>query len=95
MVGFALLFYCLCAVLFCLTFFSSSLLPLTALVFCLKMVGELLLMVPGLRRFGHKNLIPLLPFASLLQLPLVLSAVLIGIFGRFTWKDQSFRRTIH
>lgn len=70
-------------------------LPLVAaMLLLIKYAGESLLMVPGLRRFNHTELLPLLPLASLVQLPLVIVAILLGIFGTFVWKDQPFSRTV-
>jgi len=88
------LFYCMIIV----TFFAAALdsrLAMPAVVMLLVKYGaECLLMVPGLRRFGHYDLASLLPLASLLQLPLVICAVICGVFGRFTWKGQKFSRTV-
>ena len=88
------LFYMATAVTCILSCFNWSLLPAAAVLLLLKLAGECLLMVPGLHRFGYIRYISLLPLASILQLPLVITAVLIGIFGRFNWKGQSFSRTI-
>ena len=66
----------------------------TTILMLIKYTGESMVMIPGLRRFNHPELMPLLPLASLLQLPLVLAAVIVGLFGKFMWKDQSFSRTI-
>ncbi|MBN1758423.1 MAG: glycosyltransferase [Chitinispirillaceae bacterium] len=73
---------------------DPRLLLITGGLFLVKYSGESLLMVPGLHRFGHTELLPLLPFASIIQLPVVITAVLLGIFGKFVWKDQSFSRTV-
>lgn len=60
----------------------------------LKLAGESLLMIPMLIKTGRTNLLGMLPLASLLQLPLVVFALIFGVFGKFTWKGQSFSRTI-
>ena len=89
------LFYLFVATSFVVSVISAKLYFFTILLFLIKFIGEAFLMIPGLRHFGHSYLLPLLPVASLLQLPLVLFAVLIGIFGKFSWKEQSFSRTIN
>ncbi|MBN1308352.1 MAG: glycosyltransferase [Chitinispirillaceae bacterium] len=88
------MFYVLVAAMlpFCIAD-SRLLLPALTLLF-VKYAGESLLLVPGLHLFGHQELLAALPFASLVHLPFVLAALLAGIFGKFTWKDQSFSRTI-
>jgi hypothetical protein len=58
-----------------------------------KFLGELVLMIPGTRLFGEQRLRKYLVPASFLQLPMVLAAVVIGVFGKFVWKDQRFSRT--
>lgn len=88
------LFYLTIPVFFLLSLFNHYLLPAGAAMLFLKLFGEILLMVPGLKRFHHPCLIPFIPLGSLLQLPLVLAAVIIGIFGKFTWKKQTFSRTV-
>ncbi len=87
-----LLFYCL--------FTASLLLPLFSLVhpvvpaalFCIKLGGEYLLIGPGCRMFGREELRKVTVLLSLLQAPMVIAAVLGGVFGRFRWKEQSFHR---
>jgi cellulose synthase/poly-beta-1,6-N-acetylglucosamine synthase-like glycosyltransferase len=88
------LFYCVILAHLFFSPFFPQLFAGAALLLVLKFAGECLLMVPGLRIFGHKELMYLLPVASLLQLPLVIAAVLSGVFGKFTWKEQSFSRTM-
>jgi hypothetical protein len=88
------LFYCSTAGTLLLSPFFKGFFVIAAALLIVKFCGECLLMLPGLRKFGHRELAALLPLASLLQLPLVIAAVLSGVFGKFTWKDQSFSRTI-
>lgn len=88
------LFYCTIIVSFFAAAFDGRLGTLAVVMLFVKYGAECLLMVPGLRRFGHYDLAALLPLASLLQLPLVICAVICGVFGRFTWKGQKFSRTI-
>ena len=77
-----------------LSWADPRLLSLTGVLLLVKYAGESVIMVPGLHRFGHTELLPLLPLASLIQLPLVITAIILGIFGTFVWKDQSFSRTV-
>lgn len=59
-----------------------------------KMSGEAILMVPGTRLFGQQKLRWYIIPASIIQLPMVIIAVLLGIFGKFNWKDQRFSRKV-
>ena len=88
------LFYCVLAVSLLLSLFSRNFRIRAIRLLAAKCIGEAVLMFPGLKLFGKRQLIPCIPLASLLQLPLVLGAVLVGIFGKFTWKDQTFSRII-
>jgi cellulose synthase/poly-beta-1,6-N-acetylglucosamine synthase-like glycosyltransferase len=74
--------------------FNSFFCHSAIILFCCKFFGECFLMIPGLIKFKRLKLLPLLPIASMVQLPLVLGAVVIGIFGKFSWKGQAFSRTI-
>jgi hypothetical protein len=42
-------------------------------------------------RFGQKPLMQGFIGAALLHIPLILSAVLAGTFGTFSWKGQTFK----
>ncbi len=57
-----------------------------------KLLGEIVLMVPGTRLFGEERLRKFLVVASIIQLPMVLAAVVFGVFGPFAWKNQRFAR---
>ena len=59
-----------------------------------KLFGEGLLLFPGSALFNKKELRRFIGPGTLLQLPLVLAAVLSGVFGKFGWKDQTFKRTM-
>lgn len=74
-------------------FHPYFLLALGALVL-VKLCGELLLMLPGTKLLGQTALRKYILPASLIQLPLVILAVLFGVFGRFSWKRQRFKRTL-
>lgn len=60
----------------------------------LKIVGETSLLIPGTRIFKQQHLRPYIIPASLIQLPMVVGAVFMGVFGKFTWKDQKFSRKV-
>jgi cellulose synthase/poly-beta-1,6-N-acetylglucosamine synthase-like glycosyltransferase len=85
-------FYLAIAALFLAGFFK----PVLFVVFCgmllVKFIGELVLMIPGTRLFGEQRLRKYLLPASLIQLPLVLLSVVLGVFGKFVWKEQKFGR---
>jgi cellulose synthase/poly-beta-1,6-N-acetylglucosamine synthase-like glycosyltransferase len=65
-----------------------------AATLCVKLAGELVLLVPGTALFNKKELRKFIVPASLVHLPLVVGAVLFGVFGRFSWKGQKFGRTV-
>jgi hypothetical protein len=60
----------------------------------IKLLGELLLLIPGTRIFKKTELRKFIIPASILQLPLVVCAVVLGVFGKFRWKGQEFERTM-
>jgi cellulose synthase/poly-beta-1,6-N-acetylglucosamine synthase-like glycosyltransferase len=88
--------------IFC--FYLMILLCCLAAIFCpalwvaagamllVKLLGESVLLLPGTRLFDKKELRRFIVPASLLQLPMVVGAVLMGVFGRFGWKGQTFGR---
>jgi cellulose synthase/poly-beta-1,6-N-acetylglucosamine synthase-like glycosyltransferase len=88
------LFYSAIIIAAACSWVDYRLLPTAAVMLFVKYAGESLLMVPGLRRFNHTELLPLLPLASIIQLPVVMTAVITGTFGTFVWKGQSFSRTV-
>jgi cellulose synthase/poly-beta-1,6-N-acetylglucosamine synthase-like glycosyltransferase len=88
------LFYCGTVVSLCAAFFSLEYVRLFALMLGVKVIGELALMVPGTALFNRKHLRPYILPASLLQLPLVLAAVVTGVFGKFSWKGERFGRAV-
>lgn len=87
-------FYIAILISFLLSFFSSALSIVFFGMLIIKLSGELLLMWPGTRIFNQTSLRKYVIPASLLQLPMVLFAVLSGVFGRFEWKDQKFTRSV-
>jgi cellulose synthase/poly-beta-1,6-N-acetylglucosamine synthase-like glycosyltransferase len=59
-----------------------------------KLIGELVLMLPGSRLLGRTDLRTAIVPMSLLHLPMVLVSVLGGIFGGFGWKGQRMRHEL-
>lgn len=59
-----------------------------------KIAGEYALMLPGTALFKRESLRPYIFPASLLQLPLVLASVTLGVFGKFSWKGERYARTV-
>jgi cellulose synthase/poly-beta-1,6-N-acetylglucosamine synthase-like glycosyltransferase len=86
------LFYCAILALLAAGFYDRVLAALGAAMYCVKLGGELLLMFPGTRLFGRRRLRRYIVPASLLQLPVVVLAVMGGVFGRFGWKGQRLGR---
>jgi cellulose synthase/poly-beta-1,6-N-acetylglucosamine synthase-like glycosyltransferase len=87
------LFYASIPAMFFAGFFKPVLFTLCGGLFFVKLLGELVLMIPGTKLFGEQQLRKYLFPASLIQLPMVLTAVVLGVFGKFIWKDQRFSRT--
>ena len=74
--------------------FTPGMLSLCASLLLVKLAGEMVLMIPGTRLFGKKNLRKYIVPASLMQLPVVLMAVISGVFGRFEWKGRRMARKL-
>jgi len=87
-------FYVMIAATAVISIFDIAWLPIFGSLLLVKFAGELALMIPGTRMFNKKYLRKYLLPASLIQLPMVLIAVLTGVFGKFEWKGQRTARTI-
>jgi cellulose synthase/poly-beta-1,6-N-acetylglucosamine synthase-like glycosyltransferase len=87
------LFYCATVAALVAGFFRPAGFGLCGAMLVVKFLGEMSLMMPGTKLFGELRLRRYIPFASLIQLPLVICAVVLGVFGRFAWKGQRFART--
>lgn len=88
------LFYCCIAASVTAGFFKPVFFLIFSLMLGIKITGEYLLLIPGTVLFNQKQLRSFILPASLLQLPLVLIAVVFGVFGKFSWKGEKFRRTV-
>ena len=86
-------FYCSICMSILAGVFSPRLWLLTIALLILKTLGELILMVPGTKLFCQEQLRPYIVPASMLQLPVVLFAVVAGVFGRFSWKGIRYARS--
>jgi len=73
---------------------NPAMLYVCASLLLVKLAGELVLMIPGTRIFNRKHLRKYIVPASLIQLPMVLAAVVSGVFGRFEWKGRKMARKI-
>ncbi len=65
--------------------------------FCMlgvKVLGELFLLWPGTKIFNAQDLRAVIIPSSILHLPMVLIAVVMGTFFKFDWKGQKFKRTL-
>ncbi|MDR2729030.1 MAG: glycosyltransferase [Chitinispirillales bacterium] len=87
-------FYLLIAFTAAASIFNRSFLTVFAALLLVKFAGELILLIPGTRIFRKKELRPFILPASLIQLPMVLGAILLGVFCKFNWKGQKMSRTI-
>lgn len=86
------LFYCMFTASVVLSVCSGVHPVVPSGLFGVKLLGEYLLVAPGSRLFGRRELSRVTVALSLLQAPMVIAAVLGGVFGRFRWKEQSFHR---
>ncbi len=75
-------------------FFVPGLWPLVGILWAVKVLGEALLMLPGMKLFRQQSLLPFFLPASLLQLPMTIMAVFLGVFGSFEWKQQQYTRRL-
>jgi cellulose synthase/poly-beta-1,6-N-acetylglucosamine synthase-like glycosyltransferase len=73
-------------------FSLSPVIPFT--LYGVKILGELLFLLPGTALFGKRELRRDIWWASFFQLLLVIYSVLGGVFGTFSWKGQSFNRSL-
>jgi membrane-anchored protein YejM (alkaline phosphatase superfamily) len=87
-------FYCSIPTSFVAALFFPRLWPIVAAMLAVKLLGELLLLCPGTRIFNKKELRKFILPASIVQLPLVIVAVVFGVFGKFKWKGQKFGRMV-
>ena len=87
-------FYLSIALTFCAGFFMPQLFAVCGSLLLVKFTGEVVLMWPGTRMFGQLSLRKYLLPGSIVQLPMVLAAVVLGVFGKFVWKEQKFGRVV-
>ncbi|HSQ41675.1 MAG TPA: glycosyltransferase [Fibrobacteraceae bacterium] len=57
-----------------------------------KTLCDTFVMILGIRLFREQRLWRWYPFTALLHIPMIVGAVLAGVFGGFTWKDQGTGR---
>jgi cellulose synthase/poly-beta-1,6-N-acetylglucosamine synthase-like glycosyltransferase len=88
------LYYCGIAAALAAGVFEPAFFAVFLAMFASKLTGECLLMFPGAALLHQKKLRPYILPASILQLPLVLAAVVAGVFGRFSWKGERFARAV-
>ena len=88
------LFYCGIIATVFMGFFEPRFLLVAAAMAGIKIVGEYLLLIPGTALFNQTPLRPYILPASLLQAPMVIAAIVLGVFGRFSWKGERFSRTV-
>ena len=66
--------------------FSSDILIATIIAFVAKCIGDLVLILRGLRIFRQEHLIKWCIPVEFIHAPFTVLAVLFGLFGRFKWK---------
>ncbi|MDO5576292.1 MAG: glycosyltransferase [Fibrobacter sp.] len=88
------LFYVSVLVSFGLAFLKHEYIFTFLIMFLVKLTGEFLLMWPGTKMFNRLDLRKFIIPGSIVQLPLVIFAVLLGVMGKFVWKEQKFTRTV-
>lgn len=88
------LFYLAIILTFCIGIFHPTFLYWGFGMIALKIAGEASLLIPGTRIFKQPSLRCYIVPASLIQLPMVIGAVFLGVFGKFNWKDQKFSRKV-
>ncbi len=88
------LFYVMIALSGAAALISRRARRLFILLIAAKISGEYLLMSPGMRLFGQDRLKLFIMPASIIQLPVVIAAILRGIFGRFEWKTAFYAREV-
>lgn len=69
-----------------LSIFSFKILIATAIAFVIKCIGDLVLILRGLRIFKQEHLIKWCIPVEIIHAPFTVLAVLFGLFGRFKWK---------
>ena len=88
------LFYCGIIAAFVTGLWSPPCLAAFAAMLLVKFFGELALMLPGTAIFNQRKLRPFILPASIIQLPAVIAAVVFGVFGKFSWKGEKYRRMV-
>ncbi len=92
--GGVFMFYCGCAATLIYGIINPAYLPVFGIMLAAKIAGEYLLMIPGTALFNQKHLRVYIIPASLLQLPMVIAAVIFGVFGKFSWKGERYKRVV-
>lgn len=69
-----------------ISIFSFKILVTTIIAFAIKCIGDLVLILRGLRIFKQEHLIRWCIPVEIIHAPFTVLAVLFGLFGRFKWK---------
>lgn len=69
-----------------ISIFSFKILVTTIIAFAIKCIGDLVLILRGLRIFKQEHLIKWCIPVEIIHAPFTVLAVLFGLFGRFKWK---------
>jgi cellulose synthase/poly-beta-1,6-N-acetylglucosamine synthase-like glycosyltransferase len=61
----------------------------------IKIGAELLVAVGAARKFNRFDLLKYFPIWALLQVPYVVIAGMLGVFGKFNWKERDYQAEVH
>lgn len=87
-------FYCIIAINSFLACTPWGSLLFVLLLYFLKLLGELLFLIPGMRVFHTSEMGKDISWCSPIQLWVVLYSVFSGVFTGFTWKGTAFKKTV-
>jgi cellulose synthase/poly-beta-1,6-N-acetylglucosamine synthase-like glycosyltransferase len=61
----------------------------------IKIGAELLVAVGAARKFNRFDLLKYFPIWAFLQVPYVVIAGMLGVFGKFNWKERDYQAEVH
>lgn len=92
--GSIFLFYIITLISIPLSITGVTPIYLPVLLLFWKIVGELFFLVPGTKLLKEQELLIHVFWTSPIQLFVVVFSVFYGVFGKFTWKNQAFKREL-
>lgn len=85
-------FYFILTAYFIFGFFYFNYMKLFFFSFILKILFDFIFLFTGLKIFGDRKSLLLLPIAEILHLPYILITPVLGTFGKFIWKGRYFKK---